>query len=159
MGLRLTGAFAAVSLVLALFSTPAAGSIEYEYWVESQLMRGDRWDFRYAEGDYPATATWEGVSGGTGEFGANRTASTSAISDDLHFAYAYADATWQDTVTIYDPSRPIGSMMELFSTFRAAFTSLRAAPGRRARRWRTARPFPPTSRAWTSASPRTATTC
>ncbi len=116
--------YKSIATVLALLCLSSAvwGTVDYEYWVESHaasqgLMRGDRWDYRYPEGDYPATASWEAISSGTGEFGANHTSSSSAISDDQHFAYAYADATWQDTVTIYNPSESIGSMMELYLHF------------------------------------------
>ena len=121
MPLKVKPLMAAVA-ALAVMCGAAVAGIEPEYFVEAHAasqgsMRGDRWDYSHPEGEYPAVAEWEGVSIGAAEFGANRTASTSHVSDEFLFTYAYADATWYDSVTIYDPSAPEGELLDLYLHF------------------------------------------
>lgn len=107
---------------LAVMCGAAVAGIDTEYFVEAHAsslgpMRGDRWDYSHPESEYPAVAEWEGVSIGSAEFGTNYTASTSHISEDMLFTGGYADATWYDSVTIYDPSAPEGEFLDLYLHF------------------------------------------
>jgi len=121
MGARIFACAAALAVMTAVCPR-AAGGIAVDHYVEAHaasqgLMTGDRWQESYGAEYEPAVAEWPGVSSGEAEFGANRTASFSEITDDRLFAYAYADASWLDTVTIYDPWRPVGDSLDLLLHF------------------------------------------
>ena len=112
----------AVLAALALAGVPAWAGVPVDYFVEAHaasqgLMTGDRWDGDDGTDYRPAEASWPGVSSGTAEFGTNRTASVSAIREGTLFSYGYADASWSDSVTIYDPSRSVGEVMDLLLHF------------------------------------------
>jgi len=117
-GFARVAAFAA----LALFAGRAWAGVPVDYFVEAHaasqgLMTGDRWDGDDGTDYRPAEASWPGVSSGTAEFGVNHTTSFSAITDGTLFSYGYADASWSESVTIYDPLRPVGEVMDLLLHF------------------------------------------
>lgn len=123
MGMRAkaSAAILAVVIMTVLADRPARADAAL-YWVESHAISqgsviGDRWDGSYDPADYPAVAAWEGISSGRGEFGTDQAASASWLFEGTSFRYAGADATWFDTITVYDPLLSVGDPLLAYLHF------------------------------------------
>jgi hypothetical protein len=93
-----------------------------DYWLgthagEGHTAIGERWDATSDPADYPAMSIWDSTTGAISEFGGGHAYSSSSLADGRYYTYAYADASWFDRVTVYDPDAALGQQLPVFLHF------------------------------------------
>lgn len=66
---------------------------------------------------FPAQSAWDAATSSMADFGGDHASCLSTLADGRAFTYAYADATWSDTVTVYNSSYAAGEMMSVYLNF------------------------------------------